>query len=461
MASVARENIGILHDKITITLEKSDFMYKVEKSLKEHAKKANIPGFRKGMVPAAVVRKMYGPTVVNEEVMRNVSHQLESYIKTEKLAILGQPMMLPTPGRDPFNPQNPEDAVVVFEIGVKPNFQIPAIQNKAPLNRYKIEISDKLLDNEIERIKVRAGNLDEQTEVTTNENTLHANIEACNRWGDVASRTEITEFKELISTLPAQLQDKLLGATVGTTIIFVPAEIATEKELEILLGKTLKTDESAANEYFKLTVTKVGILIPLTMGEELYEKVFKDQGIKDEEGFREQLRKELSLEFDRIAGERLQNEMFELLVHTTPIELPETFLRRWLREGGEQKKTEEEVTAEWGGFEHQLRWQLISEKLLQENGINVTRKEVIDVITAQVKVYFGIDPDEDDDTPWMAGYIDKLTKETKTMDETYQRILTFKLFSFLETQFTIAETSIDEESFFKLGSAHEAHHHHH
>lgn len=179
--------------------------------------------------------------------------------------------------------------------------------------------------------------------------------------------------------------------------------------------------------------------------------------ITEESAFREKIKGELSREFERIATDRLHNEMYELLVHTTPIELPVPFLKRWMRDGGETRKTDREVEAEFGSFDHQLRWTLISDQLIINNNIQITRDEVLNDIKSKVLAYFGMDSDED--APWLESYMLKVVKEEKTLDETYRRLLFAKLFTFLETQFDIEHKEVSEEEFFKAPDAH-AHHHH-
>jgi trigger factor len=95
MATVTREHLGVLHDKLTVKLSKDDFMPSFEKTLKQYAKTANVPGFRKGMVPAGMLKKMHGPSIFNEEVVRAAGKKLEDYMKEEKLSIFAQPMIMP------------------------------------------------------------------------------------------------------------------------------------------------------------------------------------------------------------------------------------------------------------------------------------------------------------------------------------------------------------------------------
>lgn len=460
MATVTRENIGLLHDTITVKLEKNDYMPAFEKGLKQYAKNANVPGFRKGMVPTGMLRKMYGPAIFNEEVIRVASRQLEDYMRAEKMAIFAQPMLMPN-NSEKLDMNAPTDVTFSFEVGLKPEFDVNSVIKASPLNRYKITVTEKMMEDELARMTRRYGKVDEQTEVTAKENIIYSTYEACDADGNVAADAKKIEDTEELGKMPAKLQDMLMGKKPGDSMVITPASVCTEEELTSFLKDPLKMGNEAANENFKLTLTKVGHLIPAEMNVEFFEKVFPNKDITTEEAFRALLQTELQNEFNRITGERLQNEMFELLVHNVNIDLPVPFLKRWMREGGEKPRTEQEVEQEFGSFDHQLRWQLISDKIFVENGIEVSLEEVKADIKTRVLAYFGLGADEEGEATWMDSYMSKISKDEKTMDETYRRLLFAKLFSFLETQFPISETEIGEEEFFKLADAHATHHHHH
>ncbi|GAA4464579.1 trigger factor [Nemorincola caseinilytica] len=459
MATVTRESIGTLHDTITVKLEKGDYMPAFEKSLKQYAKTASIPGFRKGMVPAGMVRKMYGPSVFNDEVIRVASRQLEDYMKNEKIAIFAQPMLLPVNTKLDMNA--PTDVDFAFEVGLKPEFDVESVIKGANLDRYKINISDGMIEDELGRIKRRYGKVDEQTEVTAKDNIIYSEYVACDADGNAAADAKKIEDTEELSKMPARLQDMLMGKGPGTSVVIRPVDVCTEEELTAFLKDPLKAGAEAAEQHYKMTLTKVGHLIPAEMDSELFEKVFPNRNVTNAEEFMTNLRNDLGVEFARLTGERLQNEMFELLVHNVQIELPVPFLKRWMREGGEKRRTAEEVDAEFGSFDHQLRWQLISDKLMQENGIEVSLDEIKTDIKVRVLAYFGLTTEQEDEAPWMESYLTKMLKDEKMMDETYRRLLFGKLFAFLETKFAITDKEIGEEQFFQLADAHATHHHHH
>ena len=460
MATVTRENIGTLHDKLTVKLGKDDYMPAFEKNLKQYAKTANVPGFRKGMVPAGMVRKMHGQTILNEEVVRAAGKKLEDYMTTEKLAIFAQPMVLADQTRTQPDMSKPEDIDFAFEVGLKPEFDVPAVANKAHLTRYKITVTDKMMDDEIERITRRYGKVESQDTVTSKEDIIYAAYHPCDADGNVTGEGNEIQDTEMQDKMPAKLKEMVMGKKAGDTLVFRPIDVCTEEELKAFLKDPLKAGEDAAEHNYKLTINKIGRLIPQEVGPDLYAQVFQNTEVKDEADFREKIKAELTREFDRITGERLHNEIYEMLVHNTPIELPVAFLKRWMREGGESRKSVQEVEHEFGGFEHQLRWQLISDKLMHEHNITIDRQEVEKDIKTRVLAYFGLGLDDEDQAPWMEGYMAKIQKDEKMIDETYRRLLLAQRFGFLETQFTIEEKEIEEEAFFKLGDAHAAHHHH-
>ncbi|HEY1032203.1 MAG TPA: trigger factor [Flavipsychrobacter sp.] len=459
MATVTRENIGNLHDKIVVKLGKEDYMPTFEKSLKQYAKNANVPGFRKGNVPAGMVRKMYGQSIFGDEVLRAAGTKLEEYLKNESVAIFAQPMILPNEQPLKLDMNDPQEVDFSFEIGLKPEIEITPLKNKTALTRYKVIVSDKMIEDEVERIKRRYGNAETQEAVTSKDDIIYSKYERCDADGNVLPESQMVEDTVLLEKLPAKLQDMLMGKKNEETLVIRPSDVCTAEELEGFLKDPLKQGAEAADYYYKLTITRVAKLIPRELDAELFAQLFPNDEIKDEGTFKERIRQELSREYDRVGRERLHNEMYELLVHQTPIQLPVDFLKRWLKEGGEKPKSAAEVENEFGGFDHQLRWTLISDKLIGDNNISVSLEEVKDHVKAQVLGYFGMA--SDDDAPWLESYMQKVMKDNKTMDETYRRLLFDKLFQFLETQFSIAEQEISEEEFYKLQDPHAAHHHHH
>lgn len=156
MATITRENIGVLNDKITVKIAKEDYLPSFEKSLKSYSKSASIPGFRKGMVPAGIIKKMHGQSVFTDEVLRTVEKELTNYMQHEKLDIFAQPLPLPENDARQLDVNNPAEYTFGFEVGLKPDFKVADLSNEK-LPFYKIEVTDAMLDEQVERLRKAYG----------------------------------------------------------------------------------------------------------------------------------------------------------------------------------------------------------------------------------------------------------------------------------------------------------------
>jgi len=456
MATVTRESIGNLHDKLVVKITKEDYLPSFESALKKYSKNATVPGFRKGNVPSGMVRKMYGQSVFVEEVLNSANRELQAYLQETKPDIFAQPIAIEDAALK-FDMNQPADFDFSFEIGLKPDFQITPLEKKGALTKYKIKVSDKLVDDEIENISRRAGKVENPESFEKDTDIVYASYEACDAEGNVAEGATKTEDVVTLEQMPKKLAEQLKNIKPEGTIVFVPADVCTEEELPVFMKSAIhKTDDEAAKAHYKLTLTKIGRLIPREINEEFFAEAFPNADITDIDAFKAKVKEELEKETERIAKDRMQNEIFETLVHETAIALPVDFLKAWLKKGGETVKSDEEVEKEFGSFDHQLRWTLISDKLIREYEIQVTFEEVMADIKAKVMAYFGMK--EGDDAPWMESYLEKMQKEEKTMDETYRRLLFDKLFTKLEEVLEAKTEEVSEEEFSKLQPSH--HHHH-
>src|SRR3982751_3853265 len=166
MATVTRENIGLLNEKLVVRVEKDDYLPSFEKAIKNYSKKANIPGFRKGMVPVGMVKKMYGSSVFADEVIKSVEKGLSDYMSNEKLQIFAQPLPLPDNDSSKLDMNQPAEYQFAFEVGLKPEFTIPDL-GAAQLTLYKVEVTDDMVNAEIERMQDRGGKIADQESITT------------------------------------------------------------------------------------------------------------------------------------------------------------------------------------------------------------------------------------------------------------------------------------------------------
>lgn len=219
------------------------------------------------------------------------------------------------------------------------------------------------------------------------------------------------------------------------------------------------SNASSGNGRYRMTIDKVALVEKVPMDKTLFDKVYPGRNIETEEDFMNELRNEMQSYFGHQARQKLHNDLFERLVHETKIELPETFLKKWMSEGGEKYKSPEDVEREWPSFEHQLRWQLITDRLMEEHKLSVDQEELEQGARAQIMSYFGqMGAMSMTDTEWMEPLVKKQLQDSKFRNELQDRIITDKLFNQLESMIKLAEKEISLDEFSKLPSLH--HHHH-
>lgn len=449
MATVTRSSIGNLHEKLSVTITKEDYAPAFEKALKNFSKNANLPGFRKGNVPAGMVKKMYGKSILIDEILRTANKELDTYLQAEKPSIFAQPLAMPLESLD-VDVNNLGEYVFDFEIGLKPEFTVPSLDNKGALSRYEIKIEDKLIDEEVKNIQRRAGKVENPDTLEEDMDIIYADLttEGKEKVEDVVS------LDKLATALAAEFK----GKNVGHSFTFKPKAILTEAELIDFAKNSVKVDvaEFTDDTEYTMTLTKVGRLVARELDETLFADVFPGQEVKTEEEFRAKLTEEVKKEGARITNEKLQNDIFETLIHETPIELPVEFLKSWIKRGGENVKTDEEVEKEYPSFEHQLIWTLVSDKLIQEYKLEVSMDEVMADLKSKIQTYFGI-VEGGEEPEWMEEYITKMAQDQKTLEEAYRRLLFDKLFVKLAEDMEVKSEEVTSEEFAKLPTPH--HHH--
>ncbi len=452
MATVTRENIAPLNDKIVVNVAKNDYLPPFEKSLKDYAKKANIPGFRKGMVPAGLVKKMYGQSVFTEEIFKSVEKNLNEYLTTEHLDIFAQPLPLESDARM-LDVNNPLDYAFAFEIGLKPAIDIDF--SNISITKYKVEVTEKMIDDEIERLQTRNGKMTEPEVVEKDDNVLNLDFKETDAEGNIIEDGIAKSNSLLVKYFTENIRKELMGKMKDDTINIQLSKAFDDKEREWIISDLGldKDNIDDANKFFNITITKIGFVEKAELNEELFEKVYPGKEIKTPEDFRNAVKNEIENYYDAQTRNQIHDQLYHHLIDHTKIDFPENFLKRWLQTGGEKPKTPEEAEQEYPTFKNQLKWSLISSKLLNENKITVEQDEIKEAAKQQMLGYMGNQPL---DAPWLDEYVNRMLSDKKFVEETYFQLQTKKLFALLETKVPTVEENISAEDF-----AAKQHHHHH
>ena len=433
MPTVVRENIGLLTDKLTVTVKKEDYFPTFEKKLKEYSKTASIPGFRKGMVPAGMIKKMHGNAIFQDEVLRTVEQQLYAYLNEEKPDIFAQPLPLEK-DLSKIDINNPADFDFGFEIGLKPAFQLPDF-SKETLTAHKVEVSEDMINEEINRMQIKGGKMTEPEVIDNEENVLNVLFTETDKDGNTVEGGVSKENSVLLKYFTPKMQKELMGKKMADCIVFQLGKTFEGDKLEMMLHDLGfdKNDKDAASKYFKLDIVKLGLVEKRELNEEFFNEVYPGKGIATEDEFRAILKDDVEKYWTSQSRNQLHDQLYHLLLDKVAMEFPEAFLKRWLQTGGDKPKTAEEAEKEYPTFSNQLKWTLISDKIIIDNELEVTDEDLRSHMKEEVMRYFG-QMNMGEDMSWLDSYIDRMMKDEKQIDGTYRRLITERLFDYLENQ---------------------------
>lgn len=459
MATITRENIGKLNEKITVKVTGEDYLSSFEKSLKEYGKKANLPGFRKGMVPTGLIRKMHGPAVFTDEVLRTVEKELNQYMTTEKLDIFAQPLPLSENDARQIDMNNPGEYAFAFEVGLKPAFLVADLATRE-LPFLKVNVTDEMMQEEANRLQLRHGTMTNPEITTGEDNVLNVTFTECDASGNPAENGIKKDNSLLIKYFSEPFRTKLLDKKIGDRLVLQPLEAFDEKERAWVM-KDLGLDASdpeAAARYFDMEITKIGLVEKAAMDETLFNAAFPGKEITDESAFKDAVLASIQEYWDTQSRNHLQHELYHVLLEQTTIEFPETFLKRWLQVGNEKAKTAEEVEEEFPGFINQLKWTLITDKVIRENNIEVSADDLKTYAKKQLFGYMGMQS-MDEEQPWITDYVNRMMQDRKFVEDAYHRLQTEKVFGWAETQIKLNDRPVPVETFTEEIKKHQHHHH--
>jgi len=372
---ISKTSIDDLNLVVKIIIEKQDYEATVNETLKEYRKKANMPGFRKGMVPAGLIKKMHGRAALAEEVNKLLSRELTKYISDEKLEILGEPLPSLTE-KAVVNFDSDADFEFSFDLGLSPQINLD-FEKIGKLPYYEIAVDDQLIDNQIEGYANRFGE-NIPAEVVGEKETVLGDFAQLNAEGVIVeegiSSKNVQVAVQLIKD--EAIQKLFIGAKIGDVVKFNPrVALANDHEVTHLLKVKDDAIESVDCD-FNFTINTINTFIAAPIDEALIKKIYGDETeVKTIEELREKIHTELKANLLYSSNYRFLVDAKEALTNAAALTLPVEFLKRWLVETNE-KVTAEQIEEEFGTFRKDLDWTLIKTKLAKDNEVRIEESDI-------------------------------------------------------------------------------------
>ena len=373
--NISRENIDELNAILTISVEQSDYEARVNEVLKTHRKKANMPGFRPGMVPAGLIKKMYGKAAIAEEVNKVISNSLNDYIRAEKLNILGEP--LPNEEKQPaIDWANQSDFSFVYDIGMSPSFEV-VLDKNLTIPFYRIAANDEMVDKQVDAYLSNAG-INKPADSVEEKDTVRGNFVQLDEAGNELVGGIVAEKVVIAIDImkDEEIKATFMGKKAGDLVVFDPLKAYDNKhEVGHMLNISHEEAENISGN-FNFTIQEILRFEKAELDQFLYTKIYGDEaGIQTEEEFRAKVKSEIEGNFVYSGNYKFFIDSSEVLKNKIEFDLPKAFLRRWIKVTNKEM-TDEKLETDFESFMLDLKWQLIKSKIVEDNELKITEEDI-------------------------------------------------------------------------------------
>ena len=386
--NISLENIDKVSALLTIKMEKADYAEKVEKSLKDYRKKANIPGFRPGQAPLGLLKKRFGREVAAEEVNKLLGEKLYAYIKENNLNVLGEP--LPTEGRQQDIDFDTMDSFeFVFDLALAPEFEV-AVSGDDTIDYYNITVEDKMIDGQVKMYAQRAGGYD-KVDVYESNDMVKGLLAELDENGNTKEGGIQVENAIMMPEYFKNDEQKAIfnGCKVNDVLVFNPSKAYEGRDVELSsLLKISKEEVAGVTSNFSFQVQEITRFKEAELNQELFDQVFGKGVVNSEEEFRAKISSTLAEQFESDSDYKFLLDLRTYLMNKVgKLQFADAILKRYMRLTN-KNKDEKFVEDNYEKSLEELTWHLIKEKLVKAYGIKIENDDLKEMAKSITKTQF-------------------------------------------------------------------------
>ncbi len=443
---------------IKIELQPADYQPRINEVIKKYAKTANVPGFRPGHVPVGMIRKMYGPSVMLEELNKLVSENLGQYIFDNKIEIIGSP--LPTVGEHEMVLEDGRDFEFLYEIGLAPKIEFQLPKSKTPY--FLVKIDAKMIEEDVNDVRRRYGKFSNPE--TAEENCiLYGEFNELDADGQLKEGGVKTTTTLAIDRMPeAKDRKKFVGLKKEAVVDYNPME-AIRNETEVAAMLKIDKSNAALHSNYRFTVMTISHIEKAELNQELFDKLYEAGSVSSEEEFRGKVKEGIASYFERESDRKLKKDLRNAILESTNIPLPDDFLKRMVKANQDKPMEEQEFDHQYYHMAEDLRWNLIMGHVAAEQNITLEEEEIREASRGMMRQQFAqygvYDMDE--------AKVEEMSNRYLTQEGNYERfertIREAKVFDYLKKTVKLDITEMPYDEFvarLNEKTAHELEHHH-
>lgn len=430
---------------IKVNLKQEDYQPKVEQKIKEYSKKADVKGFRKGMVPASVIKKMYGKSILVDEINHLIYHSLENYIKEEKLKIIGEPI----PNRDKdinIDWDTQTEFEFEYNVGLVDDFTLD-VSKKQKVNRYEIKVDAKIKQETTDNLRDQYGEMT-NPEVCEDGDSI---------FGTFTTDIDDEEYSGLLdlNMLGKKEAKTFIGAKANDEHVFdIRKALVSDSLIAQVLGIDITEADKISGNY-KLTVKNINRKVKAEINQDFYDKLFGKDVIKSEDEFNKKIDESISSNYNKESDYLLERDVRNHLVNKTKIETPDEFLKEWLVLTNGGKITKEQIEAEFDLYLKDLKWSLIRNKISEDSNLIVEQEDIKNKAKLILAEQFGGPAILDQLGDKMDEFVETYLKsdDGKNYNNVVTQVIADKVYAFVKENITISDKKITLDEFRKLAES--------
>ena len=417
---------------IDLLIEKKDYVEKVDISLKDYRKKANIPGFRKGNVPVGLIKKQYGTAIKVEEINRIVQKEISKYISDNNISILGSPL----PFEDGEIDWTKDEINLKFEIAYKPNFKLN-YKPKKTLTYFTVEADNEMINNQVESMQNQYGKLI-SLQSPEKESTISGNVKTAESKKQKNLSLDTQKFKK------AFFSKYLSSAKVGSLININTKSFNEDKYLSSLFNIE---EKDFINKDLIFQINEITKREKAILDKDLYKKVYKNDEIKSQKQFKNKVKSDIEKQFINQSDQKFFNDCVEFLISDTKIDLPEKFIKKLIIANQKEKISKNEIDKDFSKSLRGIKYQLIESKLIEENDIDINTDAVKsyakEMVIKQMAMYGQNQPDDEQ----LNSIVQRVMSNEDELKRMYSMLINEKILYVFKNKISKKDSKVDYKKF--------------
>lgn len=449
--NISRENTGDLTAILRVEIGEADYAEKVTAALNDLKRKANIPGFRAGKVPFGIVKKMYGTSVMADEVNKLITDTLNQYVADEKLNLLGNP--LPASDQENVDFTTQKDFVFNFDIGLSPEINLE-LNKDLHVPYSKIKVAKTMVDDYVTDICERFGEHSHPETVEENSK-VSASFKQLDEEGNILEgglANENASFNMEDIKLKT-ISKTIIGKSVGDIVKFDPNKAFKDDNKVSAMLAVAKIMVEGLKSEFEVEIKEITFITPAELNEELYNKAYPNAELKSEEDLRKRIKEDASKQFEGESDKLFMGTAVDTLLEKANISVPNEFMKRWILENNEGELTTEQLDSQYDSYLNSLKWQLLQNHIITTNDIKVSEDEVKDHVRGFISgQYFGGMEQNEAMMSSLDGIVDNVLKNQEEVKKIYDQLYDNKILTLFKEKLSLDTENLALEDFIKKAS---------